>query len=163
MEAPLEVLEADSGWVSSMVLSPEGKPLALGSYNIVRLWNAATGVPLQVLDCYSGWVYTVVFSPDSKKLVFCSENGTLWLWDTAKRAALQEFEGHSNKAEAIPFSLDGKLASGSRDGPPSVTNRRLTASDGQEGNRRDCSMSGNQTSGKEGGVQYVVLVVCMYA
>ena len=39
---------------------------------------------------------------------------------------------------------------------------RLTASDCQEGNRRDCSMSGNQTSGKEGGVQCVMTVVCMY-
>ena len=40
--------------------------------------------------------------------------------------------------------------------------RRLTASDCPEGNRRDYSMSGNQTSGKEGGVQYVLTVVCMY-
>ena len=43
-----------------------------------------------------------------------------------------------------------------------VTNRRLTASDCPEGNRRDCSMSGNQTSGKEG-VQCVMTVVYMYA
>ena len=40
--------------------------------------------------------------------------------------------------------------------------RRLTASDCQEGNRRDCSMSGNQTSGTEGGVQCVMMVVRMY-
>ena len=39
--------------------------------------------------------------------------------------------------------------------------RRLTASDCQEGNRRDCSMSGNQTSGKEGGVQCVIIIVCI--
>ena len=43
-----------------------------------------------------------------------------------------------------------------------VTNRRLTASDCPEGNRRDCNISGNQTSGKEGGVQCVMMVVCMY-
>ena len=41
--------------------------------------------------------------------------------------------------------------------------RRLTASDCQEGNRRDCIMSGNQTSGKEGGVRCVMTIVCMYA
>ena len=46
--------------------------------------------------------------------------------------------------------------------PISVTKRRLMASDCQEGNRRDCSMSGNQTSGKGGGVQCVMRVVCMY-
>ena len=36
------------------------------------------------------------------------------------------------------------------------------ACDCQEGNRRDCSMSGNQTSNEEGGVQYVLTDVCMY-
>ena len=40
--------------------------------------------------------------------------------------------------------------------------RRLTASDCPEGNRRDYNMSGNQTSGKEGGAQYVMMVVYMY-
>ena len=40
--------------------------------------------------------------------------------------------------------------------------RRLTASDCREGNRRGCSMSGNQTQGKEGGVQCVMTAVCMY-
>ena len=30
-----------------------------------------------------------------------------------------------------------------------------------EGNRRDYSMSGNQTSNEEGGVQYVLTAVCM--
>ena len=43
-----------------------------------------------------------------------------------------------------------------------VTNRRLTASDCPEGNRRDYSMSGNQTSNEEGGVQCVMMVVCIY-
>ena len=43
-----------------------------------------------------------------------------------------------------------------------VTSRWLTASDCPEGNRRDCSISGNQTSNEEGGVQYVLTAVCMY-
>ena len=39
----------------------------------------------------------------------------------------------------------------------------VTASDSSiEGNRRDYNMSGNQTSGKEGGVQCVMMVVCIY-
>ena len=45
---------------------------------------------------------------------------------------------------------------------PVCNKGRLTASDCQEGNRRDCSMSGNQTSGNEGGVQCVMTVVCIY-
>ena len=42
---------------------------------------------------------------------------------------------------------------------PSANRQQLAV----EGNRRDCSMSGNQTSGKEGGVQYIMMVVsiCM--
>ena len=40
--------------------------------------------------------------------------------------------------------------------------RRLTASDCQKGNRRDYSILGNQTSGEEGGVQYVIIVIYIY-
>ena len=39
--------------------------------------------------------------------------------------------------------------------------RRLAASDCQEGNRREYSMSDKQTSGKEGGVQCVMTVIYM--
>ena len=45
---------------------------------------------------------------------------------------------------------------------PFVINRRLTASDCPEGNRRDYSILGNQTSGEERGVQCVMTVVYMY-
>ena len=38
----------------------------------------------------------------------------------------------------------------------------MCSSDLLKGNRRDCSMSGNQTSNEEGGVQYVSTAVCMY-
>ena len=44
-----------------------------------------------------------------------------------------------------------------------ITKRRPTASDCPEGNRRDCNILGNQTSGKEGGVQCVMKGVYMYA
>ena len=36
------------------------------------------------------------------------------------------------------------------------------ASDCPEGNRRDCNILGNQTLGKEGGVQCVIMGVYMY-
>ena len=45
----------------------------------------------------------------------------------------------------------------------SVTNRRLIASNSSiKGNRRDYNILGNQTSGEEGGVQCVIMGVCMY-
>ena len=56
----------------------------------------------------------------------------------------------------MPVSTRGPVGNGK------YNKRRLAASDCQEGNRRDCSISGNQTSGKEGGVQYVLTAVCMY-
>ena len=52
--------------------------------------------------------------------------------------------------EALTASLPGLAELAAR--VTACNKRRLTASDCQEGNRRDCNMSGNQTSSKEGGV-----------
>ena len=66
-----------------------------------------------------------------------------------------------NKSEQ---GLDGvRIGAKVLRGRGGVTNRRLIASDSSiEGNRRDCNMLGNQTSGKEGGVRCVMMVVYMY-
>ena len=52
----------------------------------------------------------------------------------------------------LTFELNYTSYINSYTGNDCVTNVGLTASDCQEGNRRDCNMSGNQTSSKEGGV-----------
>ena len=58
-------------------------------------------------------VNAVAFSPDSTTLASGSSDGTVKLWDVARRELLATLEGHSYPVMAVVFSRDGSLASGS--------------------------------------------------
>ena len=58
-------------------------------------------------------VNAVAFSPDSTTLASGSSDGTVKLWDVARRELLATLEGHSYPVMAVAFSRDGSLASGS--------------------------------------------------
>jgi WD40 repeat protein/tRNA A-37 threonylcarbamoyl transferase component Bud32 len=54
-------------------------------------------------------VIDVDFTPDGKSLVSCSQDGTVKLWDLAKKRIIRDFSGHSENAWAVCVSKDGKL------------------------------------------------------
>ncbi len=58
-------------------------------------------------------VNAVAFSPDRTTLASGSSDGTVKLWDVARRELLATLEGHSYPVMAVAFSRDGSLASGS--------------------------------------------------
>jgi WD40 repeat protein len=79
-----QTLEGHTGYVLSVVFSPDAKRLASGSGDCtVRLWDAATGKALQTLEGYTGAVGSVVFSPDAKRLASGSGDRMVRLWDAA--------------------------------------------------------------------------------
>jgi hypothetical protein len=65
-----------------------------------------------------GTAESVAFSPDGKLLVSGSADGTIQLWDVARRVPLGDpLRGHDGKVRSVGFSPDGKiLASGNIDG-----------------------------------------------
>ena len=76
-------LEGHEDWISSVVLSPDGKRIASGSGDkTIRLWDAETGDLLQPpLEGHDGSVNSVAFSPDGKCLVSASDEQTIRMWN----------------------------------------------------------------------------------
>jgi hypothetical protein len=70
-----------SGYVMSVVFSPDGKTILTGSLDkTARLWDVATGQPIGPPMPHSGPLRLVAFSTDGHSLVV-NDHGTVRLWD----------------------------------------------------------------------------------
>jgi len=117
-------LKGHTGYVYSIVFSPDGKTLASASADrTVRLWDIDTKREIATLNGHTNIVNSVAFSPDGKMLASASQDNTITLWDVKKRegAKLQgsqsaRNEAHKDHVNSVAFSPDGRmLASASND------------------------------------------------
>jgi len=104
----------------SVAFSRDGKTLAVGGYQQVRLLDARTGKVLKSLNGAAGLVRSVAFSPDGKWLAagggLCQQWGEIQVWDTQVGKLLRTMRGHKDCIYSVAFSPNGKLlASGSYD------------------------------------------------
>ena len=97
-----------SDWVTSLAFSPNGKSLAVGSYEVVQLWKPQTKKLIATLPLKSGYVKAVTFSPDGKLLAVGSYQ-SLGLWDVETRKPIRELQEHTDYVTGVAFSPDGKL------------------------------------------------------
>src|SRR5262249_3247457 len=110
-------LVGHSGWVDSVVFSPDGARVFSGSGDSIKLWDTARGTLIRTFAGHSGWSNSsVAFSPDGTRVLSGSQDKTLKLWDTATGALIRTFEGHSGWVFSVAFSPDGtRVLSGSQD------------------------------------------------
>ncbi|HEV3257262.1 MAG TPA: WD40 repeat domain-containing protein, partial [Gemmataceae bacterium] len=103
--------------ITSLAFSPDGKTLALASYDTTLLWEVATGKELHQLRGHQDAVSSLAFSPDGRVLAAGSWDNTVHLWETATGKKLGRLTDHQDYVSSVAFSADGiTLASASADG-----------------------------------------------
>ena len=112
----LRTLSGHGNYVLSVCFSPDGRTLASGSYDGIKLWDVATGKELRTLRGHAASVKSVSFSPDGRTIASGSRDKTVKLWDVANGKELRTLSGHTDFVASVNFSPDGStLASASGD------------------------------------------------
>lgn len=109
-----------------LVFSPNGKRLAAGSEQQIRLWNMGTGnwgKGITAIESYKDGRQVfqgskaLAFSPDNRMLMNGDRSGKLQLWDITTGDELTMLNGHTGQVETLQFSPDGKtLVTAAQDG-----------------------------------------------
>jgi RNA polymerase sigma factor (sigma-70 family) len=102
---------------SFVTFSLNGRLVASGINNDVKLFDAATGKELATLQGHTNQVNpNSEFSPDNRLLATGSYDHTVRVWDVARRQVRFVLRGHTECVPGVAFSPDGRtLASASWD------------------------------------------------
>ncbi len=102
--------------IASMVLSPDGNYLAVGSFSgQIRVWRMTDGKPLLTFRGHSRMAWALAFSPDSTTLASGGYDRSVKLWEVGREGSgqagrcLRTLQGHDKWVRAVAFSPDGTL------------------------------------------------------
>lgn len=72
----------DSGWVTSVGFSPDGRFLVVGGASgAITVWDAASGRRVTTLDGHHSSVRDIRLTPDRRYALSGSSDGTVRLWE----------------------------------------------------------------------------------
>jgi WD40 repeat protein/transcriptional regulator with XRE-family HTH domain len=97
--------------MASMVLSPDGRYLAVGSFSgQIRLWRIADSTSVATFKGHSRMVWALAFSSDSTLLASGGYDGNVKLWkveeEEQNERCLRTLQGHEKWVRSLAFSPD---------------------------------------------------------
>lgn len=95
------------GVLWSVAISPDGKTVAAGGREEIRVWDAESGHLQRTLVGHTSDVTAVVFSPDGKTLAGTGGDNTIILWDTQTWEVKRTV--NPGMARALAFSPGGSM------------------------------------------------------
>ena len=91
-----------------LLFSPDGRILACGEGQNVKLWDITTGELITTFRGHIGLVDYLAFSPDGSILASASEDGTVLYWNINPETPLPpNITEHTHQVEAISFMNGG--------------------------------------------------------
>ncbi len=89
-------------------LSPDGRMLATGGTDGVRIWDAATGAPIKHLNEHAADVNGVAFSRDGRRFATASDDRTAKVWNVSDWSVLETIP-QAGYVVQVEFSKDGRF------------------------------------------------------
>lgn len=89
--------------------SPDGKSIAGGSGDAIRIWDIESETEIKTLSGSSDIPSSVVFSSSNHLLATGHLDGRVHLWDLTAAKQVRVLSGHFTPVRTIAFSMDGKL------------------------------------------------------
>ena len=96
--------------VTSVAFSPDDKRIASGTNNIVKVWDAESGVCLATLksDYKNDRAVSLAFSPNGEKIASGFSDNSVKVWDIESGELINTLNGHKDRVDFVSFSPDGR-------------------------------------------------------
>jgi WD40 repeat protein len=102
--------------VLSLAATPDGKILASGGLDGIRLWDLVKKRPLATLVNYNN-ISKITISPDGQILASGDTQGVVKLWDLNSGQLIRQFLAHTQVVSGLAFTPDGQtLITANHDG-----------------------------------------------
>jgi WD40 repeat protein len=95
--------------VASVAFSKDGKVLAAGMGNTLRLWHGTTGNERTLGDGHENWISAIAIAEDGRSAVTAGGDGMLIHWDLTTGREKRRIQGHESEVRAAAFVPGGKL------------------------------------------------------
>jgi WD40 repeat protein len=123
-----DVLLREIPRAAALAYSPEGRYLAVGSSDSIRLLDAGSQVEMARLENRSGNINRLTFSPDGAHLASAGRDWPILIWAVSGQRIELALNGHTAGVNSVAYAADGKaLMSAGDDG----TVRLWNATNGQ--------------------------------